>query len=67
MSSTNRTLADDILCLIELNRTTINGLDCGEIVFKAHRGRLVEVVTSEALRLSAGNSLHSLELKVDES
>ena len=65
MQSSNRTLADDMLFLIELNRMTINGLDCGEIIFKAHRGRLVEVTTSETLRLSSGNALHPVALKAE--
>ena len=65
MQSSKRTLADDMLFLIELNRTTINGLDCGEIIFKAHRGHLVEVTTSETLRLSSGSALHPIVLKAE--
>jgi hypothetical protein len=63
MSQTGRTLADEIVRLIEINRTTINGLTYGDVIFKIHQGRIVEVTAAETLKLSAGMYLCPLRLK----
>jgi hypothetical protein len=67
VSQAGRTLADEITRLIEINRTTINGLTYGDLIFRAHQGRLVEVIASETLKLAAGAQLCPLLLKKDES
>jgi len=63
MSPSGRTLADEIVRLVEINRTTINGLTYGDVIFKIHQGRIVEVTAAETLKLSAGMQLCPLVLK----
>ncbi len=67
MSEVGRTLVDEIIRLVEINRTTINGLAYGEVVFRIHQGRIVEVAATETLRLSAGVQLCPLLLKNEEA
>jgi len=63
MSQTTSKLADEIIRLAEINRMTINGLAYGDVIFRIHQGRLVEVIASETLKLSAGTQLCPLGLK----
>ena len=63
MSPSGRTLADEMTRLIEINRTTINGLTYGDVIFRTHQGRLVEVMVSATLKLSAGTQIGPLGLK----
>jgi hypothetical protein len=67
VSQPTRKLADEILRLVEINRTTINGLTYGDVIFRIHQGRLVEVIVSETLKLSAAIQLCPLSLKESES
>lgn len=67
MSQVTSKLADEIVRLVEINRTTINGLTYGEVIFKIHQGRLVEVIASETLKLSAGIQLCPLSLRKSEA
>lgn len=67
MSQPAQTLADQIIRIIEINRTTINGLGYGKVIFQIHQGRLVEITASETLRVSAGVQLNPLSLKSEES
>ncbi len=60
-------LAEEIIRLVEINRTTLNGLAYGEVIFKIHQGRLVAVSVAETLQLSAGIRLCPLSLECDES
>ncbi len=60
-------LADELIRIIEINRTVINGLTFGEIIFKSYRGHLVEVTAMETLKMAAGAQLCPLVLKEDES
>jgi hypothetical protein len=55
-------LADEIVRLVEINRTTINGLTYGDVIFRVHQGRLVEVTAAQTLKLSAGTQLCPLLL-----
>ena len=57
MNQPTNKLADEIIRLVEINRTTINALNYGDLVFRIHQGRLVEVGASETLKLSAGATL----------
>jgi len=59
-------LADEIIRLIEINRTTINALNYGDVIFKIHQGRIVEVTAAETLKLSAGARLCPLSLKSED-
>lgn len=63
MSQLANKLADEIIRLVEINRTTINALTYGDVIFRVHQGRLVEVGVSETLKLSAGMQLCPLILK----
>ncbi len=63
MSQPTNKLADEIVRLVEINRTTINALNYGDVIFRIHQGRLVEVTASETLKLSAGMQLCPLGLK----
>ena len=65
MSQSPSQLADEISRLVEINRTTINGLNYGDVTFRIHHGRLVEVIASETLKLSAGAQLCPLVLKIE--
>ena len=65
MSQPASKLADEIIRLAEINRTTINGLNYGDVIFRIHHGRLVEVIASETLKLSAGAQLFPLLLKIE--
>jgi len=56
-------LADEIVRLVEINRTTINGLTYGDVIFRIHQGRIVEVTAGQTLKLSAGMQLCPLILK----
>jgi len=67
MSQPTSKLADEIIRLVEINRTTINGLTYGDVVFRIHQGRLVEVTAAETLKLSAGTQLCPLLLKMDRT
>jgi hypothetical protein len=62
MTQPARALADELIRLIEINRTTINGLTYGDVIFRIHQGRLVEMIASETLKLSAGTQLCPLLL-----
>ena len=66
MSQSPSQLADEISHLVEINRTTINGLNYGDVIFRIHQGRLVEVIASETLKLSAGTQLCPLSLISEE-
>ncbi len=66
MTQSARTLADEIIRLVEINRTTINALDHGKIIFGIHQGHLVEVTTSDTLNLRAGVTLRPVKLKAKE-
>jgi len=63
MNQTIRTLADEVIRLVEINRTVINGLTYGDVIFKIHQGRIVEMTAAETLKLSAGMQLCPLALK----
>ena len=63
MSQPTNKLADEIIRLVEINRTMINALNYGNVIFRIHQGRLVEVGASETLKLSAGTQLCPLVLK----
>jgi hypothetical protein len=67
MSQSARTLADEVMRLVEINRTTINGLTYGDVIFKIHQGRIVEVTAAETLKLSAGTQLIPLSLRNTEA
>ncbi len=67
MNQSSLTLADEIVRVIQLNRTTINGLQFGEVVFRTHQGRLIEVMAAETLKLSVGARLCPLRLRREES
>jgi hypothetical protein len=67
VSQSGRTLADELIRLIEVNRTTINGLTYGDVIFKIHQGRIVEVTAAETLKLSAGMQLCPLPLRKREA
>jgi len=64
MNQPTNKLADEIIRLVEINRTTINGLNYGDVIFKIHQGRLVEVIASETLKLSVGTQLSPLKLQM---
>jgi hypothetical protein len=61
------TLSDEIIRMVTINKSVINGLRQGYILFRSHQGRLVEVTSSETLRLSSGVQLSSLKLTSDEA
>ncbi len=61
-----KTLADQIIELVTINRTVINGLGQGYILFRSHQGRLVDITASNTLRLSSGVQLVHLHLKSEE-
>lgn len=63
MSQPTSKLADEIIRLVEINRTTINGLTYGDVSFKIHQGRIVEVTAAETLKLSVSVQLCPLLLK----
>ncbi|MBI5304109.1 MAG: hypothetical protein HY868_18385 [Chloroflexi bacterium] len=63
MSQPTNKLADEIVRLVEINRTTINALNYGDVIFRIHQGRIVEVTAAETLKLSAGTQLCPLLLK----
>lgn len=67
MSQPTNKLADEIVRLVEINRTTINGLTYGDVIFRIHQGRIVEVTAAETLKLSAGTQLCPLSLKQETS
>ena len=66
MSQTTNKLAEEIIRLVEINRTTINGLAYGEVIFRIHQGRLVAIAAAETLQLSASVQLCPLSLKSDD-
>ncbi len=66
MTQPVKSLADQIIELVGINRTVINGLRQGYILFRSHQGRLVEVTASNTLRLSSGVQLTPLNLKSEE-
>jgi hypothetical protein len=61
-----QTLADEIIRMVEINRTVINSLDYGEIGFRTHQGHLIEVTAARTVKLSAGKQLWAPRLKLDE-
>jgi hypothetical protein len=63
MHQPNHPLADEIVRLVQINRTMINGLTYGDVIFKIHQGRIVEMTAAETLKLSAGMYLCPLRLK----
>ncbi len=65
MQQIDRTLADEIVRLVQINRTAINGRSYGEIIFRIHQGQIVEVTAAETLKLSAGAQLCPLLLKAE--
>jgi hypothetical protein len=66
VTQSGHTLADEIIRLIEINRTTINALGHGKIIFGIHQGHLVEVTTSDTLNLTAGVTLRHVRMKAKE-
>ncbi len=62
MNSSGRTLADEIIRVVQVNRTTINGLTYGEVVFRTHQGQLIEVTSAETLKRSTGSQICPLHL-----
>lgn len=66
MNQSSQTLADEIIRLVQINRTTLNGLDHGEIIFRVHQGHIVEVTTTETLRLSTRSQISPITLKSRE-
>jgi hypothetical protein len=65
VNQSGRTLADEVIRLVEINRTTINALNYGDVIFRIHQGRIVEVTAAETLKLSGGMYLCPLRLKSD--
>ncbi len=63
MQQTMNTLADEIIRMVEANRSAINALDYGEISFRAHQGRLVEMTGAKTVKLTASLELKFLPLK----
>lgn len=66
MQPAKRNLADEIIRLVEMNRAAINALEYGEISFRAHQSRLIEVTAAKTLKLSAGLQLCLLPLKCED-
>jgi hypothetical protein len=66
MHQTSHPLADEMIRLVQINRTTINGLTYGDVIFKIHQGRIVEVTAAETLKLSAGAQLCPLFLRSEK-
>ena len=66
MQQTGNTLADEIIRIIQINRSAINALDYGEVSFRAHQGHLIEVTAARTVKLSAGLQLCLLPLKNDD-
>jgi hypothetical protein len=67
MNQPTNKLVDEIIRLVEINRTTINALNYGDVIFRIHQGRLVEVGASETLKLSSGTQLCPLVLKAESN
>ncbi len=67
MSPSVRTLAEEMIRFIQINRTTLNGLDHGTVTFNVYRGTLVEATASETVKLTASAQLCPLSLKSAES
>ncbi len=67
MSLSSPKLADELIRIIEINRTIINGLTFGEVIFRSHRAHLVEVTATETLKMATGAQLCPLSLKREES
>ncbi len=65
MNPRTHLIADEITRVVQINHTTINGLTYGDLIFRIHQGRLVEVIASEVLKLSNGIQLCPLTLKDD--
>ncbi len=66
MTQPVKTLADEIIRLVTINRTVINGLSQGYVVFRSHQGLPVEITASNTLRLSNAVQLTPLNLKSEE-
>jgi hypothetical protein len=65
MNQPTNKLADEIIRLVEINRTTINALNYGDVIFRIHQGRIVEMTAVETLKLSVGSQLCPLVLKAE--
>lgn len=66
MSQKAGSFADEVIRFVTINKSVINALGEGYILFKSHQGRLVDVVSHESLSISKGVQLTPLRLKVDE-
>ena len=66
MAQSNLTLSDQIVRMVEINRKAINSMDYGEVIFRSHQGRLIEITATKTLKLSAGFQIHVPSLKVCE-
>jgi hypothetical protein len=63
MSQTQRRLAEEIIRRIETNRTAINGLEHGVLLFRVYRGQLAQMAATTTLNLSAGEVFCPLVLE----
>ena len=48
--SNRHLLADEIISMVQINRTAINGMEYGQLVLEVYEGRLVEIKTGSSLR-----------------
>ena len=60
-------LTDEIIRLVEINRARIDALQFGEMVFRVHQGRLIELGATESVRISAGTQLKVPALKTSRN
>jgi hypothetical protein len=63
MEQQQRSLAEEIIRRVETNRTAINGLEHGVLLFRVYRGQLAQMAATTTLNLSAGDLLCPLVLK----
>ncbi len=63
MSTANELLADEIIRIVQINRSAINGLDYGEVRFRVHQGHLVEITAGKTVKLTATYRLQFVPLK----
>ncbi len=63
MTPTQRSLAEEMIRRIEKNRTAINELEHGVLVFRVYRGQLTQIAATTTLHLSAGDKFCPLMLE----